>query len=148
MENKFGKFIQITERTTSIVILPTGGAGGAAIEHKVRQLNIMEDQSSPANKLVRHLIQAVNNRTRERNYFRLCTQLLKNEISDEEFDREIDEHEDDYVITTDTSMSAEDINLLCAVAPNIKGVDTLEDLQDLFSIDPTSTIKALPQRHG
>ena len=36
------------------------------------------------------LIRAVNNRTRERNYFKLCNQLLDKEITDEEFEKEIE----------------------------------------------------------
>ena len=40
---------------------------------------------------------AINNRTRERNYFKLYSSLLENKISDEEFDRLIDENPDMYV---------------------------------------------------
>lgn len=38
-------------------------------------------------------IRAINNRTRERNYFKLYSSLLRGDISDEDFDEEIDKNE-------------------------------------------------------
>ena len=49
----------------------------------------------------RMLVDAVNNRTRERNYYQLYSRMLDNEISEEEFDRAIDENPDEYVISND-----------------------------------------------
>lgn len=48
---------------------------------------------------IESLTRAVNNRTRERNYFRLYSEMLDGTISDEEFDRQIEDHEDLYVVT-------------------------------------------------
>ena len=79
------------------------------------------------------LVDAVNNRTRERNYYQLYSRLLENEISEEEFDREINEHPDDYVISTDKVPSEVEFNEALALADHIKGVETSGDIETLFS---------------
>ena len=81
----------------------------------------------------RMLVDAVNNRTRERNYYQLYTQLLENEISDEEFDRAIDENPDDYMISTEKILSALEFHEAIALSKYIKGIETTGDIESLFS---------------
>ena len=50
------------------------------------------------NRLEDLYVRAINNRTRERNYFKLYSSLLRGDISDDDFDEEIDKNEDDYVV--------------------------------------------------
>lgn len=93
------------------------------------------------------LIRAVNNRTIERNYFRLYSQLLEGNISEDCFDKEIEEHENDYVIETGEKPSLKDINIALHLAPRIKNINNSTDLSTLFSFDPDETDKliALPE---
>ena len=81
----------------------------------------------------RLLVDAVNNRTRERNYYQLYSRLLENEITDEEFDSEIDEHPDDYMISTDKIPSELEFHEAIALADHLKGVETSGDIETLFS---------------
>ncbi len=88
------------------------------------------------------LIRAVNNRTRERNYFRLYNQLLENEITEDAFDREIEEKEDDYVVSNHEDADQTDIEIALSLCPylNVKDVD---EMADLFSFSDSSIRKSL-----
>lgn len=68
------------------------------------------------------LMRAVNNRTRERNYFRLYSSLLQGYISEEQFDKEIETKEDDYVISENMDADLTDINMALCLSEKIKDV--------------------------
>ena len=84
------------------------------------------------------LVRAVNNRTRERNYFRKYCELLENEITEEEFDRENDEHEDEYVIANTEEADADDIRLALSLCPYLKDVQDVDAMADIFSFNERS----------
>lgn len=85
------------------------------------------------------LIRAVNNRTRERNYFRLYSDLLSSAITEEEFDKEIEEHEDEYVVESNVIPNKQVIEQALHLASKIKDVETSEDISSLFSFNPDKT---------
>ena len=87
--------------------------------------------------------QAVNNRTRERNYANLCLRLAEGQISDEEFEQEIIENEDRYVISFPEVMSVEEVKMAAQMTEGILDVDSEDDFRELFSINSTSFSKAL-----
>lgn len=92
------------------------------------------------------LIRAVNNRTRERNYFRLYNQLLEKEITEEEFDREIDEKEDEYVVSNNEEADKNDIEIALALCSYLKDVKDVDDMADLFSFNDASIHKSLAEK--
>lgn len=81
------------------------------------------------------LVDAVNNRTRERNYYRLYSRLLEKEISDEDFERIIDENPKDYMISTDKIPSETEFHEAIALSDHIMGVETSGDIESLFSFN-------------
>ena len=81
----------------------------------------------------RMLVDAINNRTRERNYYILYSRLLENDITEEDFDREIDNNPDDYVISTDKIPTEEEFHDAIMFADHIKGIETTGDIETLFS---------------
>lgn len=87
------------------------------------------------------LIQAVNNRTRERNYFKLYTALLQGDISEDDFDKEIEEHEEDYVVPAGNKRDKGYIESALKIAPLIKGIGSTDDFMSLFSVDDSSINK-------
>lgn len=89
------------------------------------------------------LIRAVNNRTRERNYFKKLVELFQNEITEEEFDKEIGDNEDEYVITANEIPTYEDLVLAYEVVKHVKDVKSIDDLSALFSFNQKSMIKEL-----
>ena len=89
------------------------------------------------------LIRAVNNRTRERNYFKKLVEFFQDEITEEEFDKEIEENENEYVITTNEIPTREDLVLACEVSNHIRDVKGVDDLSALFSFNQESMIKEL-----
>ena len=92
------------------------------------------------------LIMAVNNRTRERNYFRLYNQLLEKEITEEEFDKEIDEKEDEYVVSNNEEADKNDIEMALALSSYLKDVKDVDDMADLFSFSDVSIRKSLVEK--
>lgn len=92
------------------------------------------------------LIRAVNNRTRERNYFKLYNQLLDKEITDEEFDKEIEENEDDYVVSNSEEADISDVKLALSLSPYLKDVKDVDDMADVFSFSNESIRKSLAEK--
>lgn len=86
-------------------------------------------------RIVDLMVKAINNRTRERNFNRLSEQLASGEITEEEFDRAIDENEDEYVIKCDIKPSEMDMKVAAYLAPQLMGVEDTDDLAVLFSFD-------------
>lgn len=83
-------------------------------------------------------INAINNRTKERNFYKLGEKLALGEISEEEYDRALDEHEDKYVIKCDIKPSDMDIKVAIHLAPRIMDVEDTDDLAVLFSFDESA----------
>lgn len=89
------------------------------------------------------LIQAVNNRTRERNYFRLLTKYLEQEICDEEFEKEIEENENLYVVDTSINPTDSQLRNAANLSKRIIGIDSPDDFMSLFSFSEYGTVKLL-----
>ena len=85
----------------------------------------------------------MNNRTRERNYFRKYVELLEGEINEEDFDREIEENEDEYVVSTNEEASIDDIKIALGLQPYLKDVNDVEDMADIFSFSDKSIRKSI-----
>lgn len=86
-------------------------------------------------RVVELLVRGINNRTRERNYFKKYCELLEGTISEGEFDKEVENHEDDYVVPTNQPTDREDIMIALDVSDKIKDVNYVEDLESLFSFN-------------
>ena len=106
-------------------------------------ISIIATESDRLNEL---LITAVNNRTRERNYFKKYAELLEGELSDEEFDREIDSNKDEYVVPAGKDADIRDIELAMQVTPRLKGVQSTDDFTALFSFSDTAIRKCITEK--
>ena len=84
---------------------------------------------------------AFNNRTRERNYYRLYTSLLEGDISEDDFNSEIDANEDLYVIDCPKQTSKEDIFFSVCVSRGWMDMDTTDEFTSIFEIDSDSVDK-------
>ena len=94
-------------------------------------------------RLKKILIRAVNNRTRERNYFKLYCEMLDGIITEEDFDKEIDSHEDKYVINQNEDASIEDIELALEIYPDLMDVKDPNDMAEVFSFSDKSMQKSI-----
>lgn len=81
------------------------------------------------------LLTAVNNRTVERDFFRLYCDYLDGSITEEEYNRQLEEHGSDYIVSEDVIPSDETLELALRLAKKIKGVESIEDFTSLFSFD-------------
>lgn len=90
-------------------------------------------------------IRAINNRTRELNFFRLCSSMLRGDISNDDFNEEIYKNKDDYIAPAGVDADSDEIELALQIAPNIKGVETVEDFMYLFSFSDKSVRKYMAQ---
>lgn len=101
-------------------------------------------------KSLEFMFEAVNNRTRERNYFKKYAELLMGEISDEEFSKEIEKHESLYVVQPYIEATKSDIKLALSLVENggLMDVDSLDDIADLFSFKYLSVKKMMSALQG
>lgn len=88
--------------------------------------------------LVNLYIRAINNRTRELNFFRLYSSMLRGDISNDDFNEEIYKNEDDYIAPARVDADPDEIELALQIAPNLKGIETIEDFMHLFSFNSKS----------
>ena len=84
------------------------------------------------------LVRAINNRTRERNYANICLQLAEGQITEEEFENEIMNNENKYVISFADKTSPEEIQIAAQLAAGVLDIETEEDFRELFSISSAS----------
>lgn len=84
------------------------------------------------------LVRGFNNRTRERNYFKLYCQLLSREITEEDFDREIEEHENLYVVEAPENAEPEEVCSAICLTERLIGIETTDDFTSVFGIDDKS----------
>lgn len=98
---------------------------------------------STADRLKDLMTRAINNRTRERNYFKLYCDMLDGNITEEEFDKEIELNEDKYIIKQDHDASTEDIEVALEVSPSIMDVKSPDDMAEIFSFSEKSMQKSI-----
>lgn len=98
---------------------------------------------STADRLKELMTRAINNRTRERNYFKLYCNMLAGDITEEEFDKEIEENEDNYIIKQNKDASVEDIEVALEVSPAIMDVASPDDMAEVFSFSEKSMKKSI-----
>ena len=118
MENKKKIEVQTSTRGAAILELPVG------------VMNAERDM----------LIRAINNRTRERNYANICLRLAEGEITEEEFENEIMNNEDRYVISFEDETPEESVMIASLLTKDILDVDTEDDFKELFSINSESML--------
>mgnify|MGYP004618933223 FL=1 len=110
----------------------------AGVANKARFFSI-----STADRLKDLMTRAINNRTRERNYFKLYCDMLGGNITEDEFDREIEQNEDKYIIKQDCDASIEDIEVALEVSPSIMDVKSPDDMAEIFSFSEKSMQKSI-----
>lgn len=97
------------------------------------------------NRIVDLAVRAINNRTRERNVARLGESFALGEISDEEYDRIIDENEDNYIIKCNAIPTETELKIASYMASKLMDVNDTDDLAVLFSFDESSIKNYLKQ---
>ena len=110
----------------------------AGVANKARFFSI-----STADRLKELMTRAINNRTRERNYFKLYCDMLGGNITEDEFDKEIEQNEDKYIINQDCDASIEDIEVALEVSPSIMDVKSPDDMAEIFSFSEKSMQKSI-----
>ncbi|MDE5570930.1 MAG: hypothetical protein K2I86_02590 [Prevotella sp.] len=132
-EMQDGNFIAVSQEDSNNIAF--AGVGSETVINRMMGLDM--------DNLMELLVRAVNNRTRQRNYFRLYGQMLEKEISEEDFYQKIEENEDDYVIEELEKPSKERLLQALHLSRKIKNVNSSEDLSDLFSFDSFETDRQL-----
>ena len=89
------------------------------------------------------LIRAVNNRTKQRNFFRLQNSMLEGLITEEDFYKTIEENESDYVIEEIEEPTKRRLYCAMYLCQSIMDIKNSEDLSTLFSFSSETTDKVL-----
>ncbi len=79
------------------------------------------------------LLRAVNNRTIERDYFRLYCDLLDGSITEEDYEKEIMTNESQYVVQENVIPTEKILSIALKLAEHIKSVSSISDFTSLFS---------------
>ncbi|GHT01424.1 hypothetical protein AGMMS49525_02100 [Bacteroidia bacterium] len=95
---------------------------------------------------IKLLLKAVNNRTVERNYFKLYCEMLDSSIAEEEFDKLIELNENDYIVSETDEPNDNQIKMAFRLSEHIKGVNSLNDFTALFSFN-AKKIEALLEKN-
>ena len=69
--------------------------------------------------------------------------MLDGNISEEEFDKEIEQNEDKYLIRQDKDASIEDIEVALEVSPSLMDVTSPDDMAEVFSFSEKSMQKSI-----
>ena len=96
-------------------------------------------------RLVNLLIRAFNNRTRERNYFKLYSEMLEGDISEEYFNKEIEENSDKYVVPAGEESEPQDVYLALSVSPQMKCIESSDDFISIFSFNDNAVMQLIGQ---
>lgn len=123
-----GKFVSAPISPTQCVFAGVG-------QNQILERMIGTDQEESLELLTR----AVNNRTRQMNYFRLYSDLLAGSITEDEFAHTLNENEDDYVLTEIEKPDIDKLKKALFLSRNIKEVNNSEDISMLFSFDSAET---------
>lgn len=124
-----GAFISIQSENNNVFF--AGISKGSSVINRIIGVNYEE--------MMELLIRAVNNRTRQRNFFRLYNNMLEGIITEEVFYKTIEENEDDYVVEEIEVPTKERLGHALYISKSIKNVDNSEDLSTLFSFSSEVT---------
>nr|DAD93016.1 MAG TPA: hypothetical protein [Siphoviridae sp. ctNDP2] len=141
----------MSNTTTIYTICQPGGSSVVAVQEDNRDRiaitgtvnKAMFFNISTADRLKELMTRAINNRTRERNYFKLYCDMLDGSITEEEFDKEIEENEDRYVIKQNQDASVEDMEVALEVSPFLMDVKSPDDMAEVFSFSEKSMQKCI-----
>lgn len=131
----------ITAFASDDVVLYTNKKNTSTFFVGVAKNTFFENILIENNSFVNLLLTAFNNRTRERNYFKKYSELLENEITEEEFIKEINENEDEYVIPSGKDVDENSIINAMKLSKSMKNIDTIDDFNSLFSFSDKSVNK-------
>ena len=126
------RFSLTSEKTLTIV------QGDNSLSLKTKECLIGEKVFAPTNKVYDLLIRGFNNRTRERNYYKLYCKFLEGEISEDEFDSEIEENEDRYVVAAPEDRDKETIFTAASICSELLDVNDTDEFSSVFSINEPS----------
>lgn len=100
------------------------------------------------NEAIKLLLKAVNNRTIERDYFKLYCEMLDNTISEEEFDSTIAANENEYIVSESDIPSQIQLEIALKLSKYIKRINSINDFTSLFSFNYNELHKILEQNNG
>lgn len=89
------------------------------------------------------LTRAVNNRTRQRNFFQLQNSLHEGLITEEEFYKTLEENEDKYVVEELESPGVDRIEHALYLSQDIIDVNNSEEFANLFSFNSATSDREL-----
>lgn len=143
--NEFGQVIMAGQmKDGAFVALQQNGNGNVVFSGVSEGMSVINRLiGTDYSEMLELMTRAVNNRTRQRNYFQLQNTMLEGMISEDEFYKKIEENEDDFVIEEMEQPSLERVYDALLLSQGIKDVNNSEDFASLFSFDSIATDKEL-----
>jgi hypothetical protein len=91
----------------------------------------------------KYCITAINNLIKKNEFLQLKLQVSEKILDQEEFDKELQENEEKYLIKLIPLECQDDIFVINDIVKNINGELDVDEVGELFSIDPDSFMKPL-----
>lgn len=148
--NEFGQVvIEGQMKDGAFVALQQDGNGNVVFSGVSEGMSVINRMiGTDYSEMVELLTRAVNNRTRQRNFFQLENTMLEGMISEDDFYKRIEDNEDDYVVEEIEQPSLERVYNALLLSQSIKDVNNSEDFATLFSFESISTDKQLKEIEG
>ena len=143
--NELGQVVMAGQmKDGSFVALQQNGNGNVVFSGVSEGMSVINRMiGTDYGEMLELMIRAVNNRTRQRNFFQLQNSMLEGMISEEEFYKRIEESEDDFVVEEMEKPSLKRVYDALLLSQRIKDVKNSEDFATLFSFDSIAADKVL-----
>lgn len=93
-----------------------------------------------------YLIKAFHNKDVIINYLKLYTSLLEKYITEEEFDKAIDENPNKYFISIDNKVNQVEMEIVYELVKEIGTEYSIQDVSEIFSIDMSDMMDKIARR--
>ena len=119
-----------------------GGIRKITLTFTEEQIQFLRHNFSTQNILIQlkedYLFTLINNLLKKNEFLQLTIELLENQISEEEFEEEIENNSDKYLIETFELITTSDLNIITNILKRIGKSFSIDEVAELFSIEPQS----------
>jgi hypothetical protein len=136
----FEKFDGFTENQGNVII--TFEASAAKISAFKEAVNYY---SSFLNKKEEYCIKAIKNLIKKNNFLELSLELSENQISEDEFEMEIESNPNKFVVDINYIKDALDLKVINEIVKKLETELTIDEVAEIFSLDSNDIEKAVKQ---
>jgi hypothetical protein len=139
---KYVSFFDLDLKKDETPVFFTGILGESRFNKALAGLSLIEVYE----KQKYYLIKAFHNKDVIINYLKLYTSLLEKYITEEEFDKAIDENPNKYFISIDNKVNQVEMEIVYELVKEIGTEYSIQDVSEIFSIDLSDMMDKIARR--